>query len=59
MDAFAPSRANLVLFLEQPQAHWAEPFAQLAVELALPESNVELALVRVRGFVARILRSSS
>ena len=40
-------------------SHWAEPFAQLAVELELPERDVEMALVRVRGFVARILSSSS
>ena len=39
--------------------HWTEPFAQLAVELDLPETDVEMALVRVRGFVARILSSSS
>jgi Nucleotidyl transferase AbiEii toxin, Type IV TA system len=39
--------------------HWAKPFAQLAEELELPETDVETALVRVRGFVARILDTSS
>lgn len=40
-------------------SHWTGPFAQLAVDLELPERDVEMALVRVRGFVARILGSSS
>lgn len=40
-------------------AHWAQPFARLAEELELAESDVELALVRVRDFVARILRATS
>jgi hypothetical protein len=40
-------------------SHWTEPFAQLAVELELAETDVEMALVRVRDFVARILSSSS
>jgi Nucleotidyl transferase AbiEii toxin, Type IV TA system len=40
-------------------SHWAEPFAQLSLELELPERDVETALVRVRDFVARILSSSS
>jgi len=40
-------------------AHWAQPFARLAEELALAETDVEVALVRVRDFVARILRATS
>ena len=40
-------------------AHWAQPFAQLAGELGLPETDVETALVRVRDFVARITSRSS
>jgi hypothetical protein len=40
-------------------AHWAKPFAQLAEELELPETEMDTALVRVRGFVARILDTSS
>jgi hypothetical protein len=39
-------------------SHWAEPLAQLCLDLELPERDVEMALVRVRGFVARILSSS-
>ena len=39
--------------------HWTQPFAQLAVELELAETDVEMALVRVRDFVARIISSSS
>jgi hypothetical protein len=45
--------------LDAMPPHWAEPFAQLAGELELPERDVETALVRVRGFVARILNASS
>lgn len=40
-------------------SHWTEPFAQLALELELAETDVDMALVRVRDFVARILSSSS
>lgn len=40
-------------------SHWTEPFARLAVELELPQTEIEIALVKVRGFVARILGSSS
>ena len=40
-------------------SHWTEPFARLAVELELIETGVDMALVRVRDFVARILSSSS
>lgn len=40
-------------------SHWTEPFAQLAVELELAETNVEAALVRLRAFVARILEPPS
>jgi hypothetical protein len=36
-------------------AHWAPPFARLAEELELAETDVEAALVRVRDLVARIL----
>jgi Nucleotidyl transferase AbiEii toxin, Type IV TA system len=36
-------------------AHWAMPFAQLAEELGLPETDLDAALKRVRSFVARIL----
>jgi hypothetical protein len=40
-------------------SHWAEPFAQLSGELELRETDIETALIRVRNFVARILRASS
>jgi hypothetical protein len=36
-------------------AHWALPFAELAKELELPETDVEAALATVRRLVARIL----
>jgi hypothetical protein len=36
-------------------AHWAEPFAELASELELPQTDVETALVKIRGLVTRIL----
>lgn len=45
--------------LDAMPPHWAEPFAQLAGELELRETDVETALIRVRKFVARILRASS
>ncbi|MCR4374874.1 MAG: nucleotidyl transferase AbiEii/AbiGii toxin family protein [Acidobacteria bacterium] len=44
--------------LDAMPAHWAKPFAQLAEELELPETDVETALVRVRNFVDRILGAS-
>ena len=40
-------------------AHWAQPFARLAEELELAETDLEAALVRVRNFVARILSATS
>jgi hypothetical protein len=40
-------------------AHWAQPFARLAAELELAETDVEVALVRVRDLVARILNATS
>jgi hypothetical protein len=40
-------------------AHWVQPFARLAEELELAETDVEVALVRVRDFVARILSATS
>jgi hypothetical protein len=40
-------------------SHWTEPFARLAVELELTETDVDIALVRVRDFVARIVSSVS
>lgn len=40
-------------------AHWAPPFARLAEELELAETDLEAALVRVRNFVARILSATS
>jgi hypothetical protein len=39
--------------------HWARPFAVLAEELGLPETDLEMALVKVRAFVQRILGGSS
>jgi hypothetical protein len=36
-----------------------QPFARLAEELELAETEVEVALVRVRDFVARILSANS
>lgn len=44
--------------LDALPAHWAQPFAQLARELDLPETDVETALVKVRDFVARITSAS-
>jgi hypothetical protein len=44
--------------LEVMPWHWAAPFAQLAGELELPETDIETALIRVRNFVARILSAS-
>lgn len=44
--------------LDAMPVHWAKPFAQLAEELELPETDVETALVRVRNFVERILSAS-
>lgn len=43
--------------LSTTPAHWAQPFQRLAGELALPETDVEQALTRVRSFVARIIGS--
>ena len=40
-------------------AHWVQPFARLAEELELAETDVEVALVRVRDFVARIPSTTS
>jgi hypothetical protein len=40
-------------------AHWAQPFARLAEELELVETDLEAAILRVRNFVARILDSAS
>jgi hypothetical protein len=40
-------------------SHWTEPFAHLAVELDLADTDVDRALVKIRDFVARILRSSA
>jgi hypothetical protein len=40
-------------------AHWAQPFARLAEELELVETDLEAALLRVRNFVARILSATS
>lgn len=37
--------------------HWAQPFARLAGELELPNTDIEQALVRVRSFVVRIVNS--
>jgi hypothetical protein len=45
--------------LDAMPPHWAEPFARLAGELALPERDLEAALVRLRSFVARILSAPS
>lgn len=39
--------------------HWARPFAELAKELELPDTNVDAALASVRRLVARILGVSS
>jgi len=39
--------------------HWARPFAELAKELELPDTNVEAALASVRRLVARILGAAS
>ena len=39
--------------------HWAQPFARLAEELELVDSDLEAALLRVRNFVARILSATS
>ena len=40
-------------------AHWAQPFARLAEELELVETDLETAILRVRKFVARILSATS
>ena len=40
-------------------AHWAQPFARLAEELELVETDLESAILRVRKFVARILSATS
>lgn len=40
-------------------AHWAQPFARLAEELELADTDVEAALVRVRDLVARILGATA
>ena len=40
-------------------AHWAQPFARLAEELELVETDLEAAILRVRNSVARILGSAS
>lgn len=40
-------------------SHWTKPFAVLAEELELPETDLETALVKVRAFVERILGASS
>jgi len=45
--------------LDTTPAHWANPYAQLAEDLELPETDIELALGRLRTFVARILDASS
>ena len=45
--------------LDAMPSHWTEPFAQLAGELKLPETDIETALVTVRNFVACILKASS
>jgi len=45
--------------LDTTPAHWAKPYAQLAGDLELAETDVELALARLRTFVARILDVSS
>jgi hypothetical protein len=39
--------------------HWARPFAELAKELVLPDTNVEAAFASVRRLVARILGAAS
>jgi nucleotidyltransferase AbiEii toxin of type IV toxin-antitoxin system len=40
-------------------AHWAQPFARLAEELELVDTDLEAAILRVRNFVARILSAAS
>jgi hypothetical protein len=40
-------------------AHWAQPFARLAEELELVETDLEAAILRVRNFVSRILSATS
>ena len=45
--------------LDAMPSHWAEPFAKLAGELDLLETDIETALIRVRNFVARIIKASS
>lgn len=45
--------------LSAAPAHWAQPFARLAGELELPETDIEQALVRVRSFVTHIVSSPS
>jgi hypothetical protein len=45
--------------LDAVPSHWTAPFAQLARELELPDTDVETALARVRHFVQRILGAGS
>jgi hypothetical protein len=45
--------------LSTVSAHWAKPFARLAEELELVETDLEAAILRVRNFVARILSATS
>jgi len=45
--------------LDTMPSHWTEPFAQLAGELELRDTDIDTALMRVRNFVERILRASS
>ena len=45
--------------LSTVSAHWAQPFARLAEELELVETDLEAAILRVRNFVARILSATS
>lgn len=40
-------------------AHWEQPFARLAEELELVETDLGTAILRVRNFVARILSATS
>jgi hypothetical protein len=38
--------------------HWAQPFTRLAEDLALTETHIDVALVRIRDLVARIVRAT-
>lgn len=40
-------------------AHWEQPFAGLAEEFELVETDLEAPILRVRNFVARILSATS